>query len=303
MAVSSLPVCCSVARKPSAIASSAIRTPTTPAMPMITTEDDPIRCGMVVTARAVADQAWRPVRVSASHAKRSATATRIPQAGRSTSAVTGTTAARINTRTYPIFRNIRSPSASRKGIHDPQPHAAPRWQRTDQKPDERHEAQALQPALEPHRQHRDRAEPRADDAHRKVREAESRRSSEREQQHRLGEHQREHAAVREADGLRIASSGMRSRTACAMVLPVSSTRVKNTAPMMEPTMRPMSANWLTKEAWKESSLCVLVSWSELAEIASIAWAIWSASFGCPIFSMYQPTWPPPNSAASSKYFQ
>ena len=43
-----------------------------------------------------------------------------------------------------------------------------------------------------------------------------------------------------------ASSGMRSRTACAMVLPVSSSRVKNTAPMIAVTIRPMSANCLSE---------------------------------------------------------
>jgi len=40
----------------------------------------------------------------------------------------------------------------------------------------------------------------------------------------------------------IASSGSRSRTACAMVLPVRRISVKNTAAMIPLTIRPMSAN-------------------------------------------------------------
>ncbi len=42
-----------------------------------------------------------------------------------------------------------------------------------------------------------------------------------------------------------ASSGMRSRTACAIVLPVRRISVKNTAAMIAPTMSPMSPSCLT----------------------------------------------------------
>ena len=69
-----------------------------------------------------------------------------------------------------------------------------------------------------------------------------------------------------------ASSGMRSRTACAMVLPVSSSRVKNTAAMIAVTIRPMSANCLAKDWLKACSVWLLVSRSEFSEIASMAFA-------------------------------
>ncbi len=90
--------------------------------------------------------------------------------------------------------------------------------------------------------------------------------------------------------LSVASSGMRSRTACAMVLPVSSSRVKNTAPMIEVTIMPMSANCLMKACWNADSVWLLVSWSELAEIASIAWATREAWSALSSVTVYQLTW-------------
>jgi len=56
-----------------------------------------------------------------------------------------------------------------------------------------------------------------------------------------------------------ASSDVRSRTACIMVLPVSSSSVKNTAPMIAATTKPMLINCLMKEPWKACSVCVRVS--------------------------------------------
>ena len=100
-----------------------------------------------------------------------------------------------------------------------------------------------------------------------------------------------------------ASSGIRSRTACAMVLPINRIRVKNTAPMIAVTIKPTLANWLTNEALKAFSVSVLVSWSELTLIASIACAMRSACAGSAILVMYQPTVPLPKALASSKYFQ
>ncbi|KAG1307841.1 hypothetical protein G6F62_015152 [Rhizopus arrhizus] len=88
----------------------------------------------------------------------------------------------------------------------------------------------------------------------------------------------------------VASSGTRSRTACAMVLPVSSSRVKNTAPMIEVTIMPMSANCLTKACWNADSVWVLVSWSELAEIASMACATREEWSGLSSVTVYQLTW-------------
>lgn len=56
-----------------------------------------------------------------------------------------------------------------------------------------------------------------------------------------------------------ASSGMRSRTACAIVLPVSRIRVKNTAAMIAPTIKPISPSCLTKARLNACSVWVLVS--------------------------------------------
>jgi len=100
--------------------------------------------------------------------------------------------------------------------------------------------------------------------------------------------------------LSTASSGMRSRMDCAMVLPVSSSRVKNTAPMMAVTIRPMSPICLAKERWKSRSPWVLVSSAELANSRSMAWATCSARSGSLTFTMYQPTVPWPNRRPSSK---
>ncbi len=88
--------------------------------------------------------------------------------------------------------------------------------------------------------------------------------------------------------LSTASSGIRSRTACAIVLPVSSSRVKNTAPMIAVTIMPTSANCLRNDCWNADSVWVLVSWSEFAEIASIAWPTRSACAGSATRTMNQP---------------
>ena len=96
---------------------------------------------------------------------------------------------------------------------------------------------------------------------------------------------------------------MRSRTACAMVLPVSSSRVKNTAAMIAVTIRPMSANCLAKDWLNACSVWVLVSCAEFSEIASMAFATRVAWFTLSSFTMYQPTWPLTYWLASSKYFQ
>ena len=88
-----------------------------------------------------------------------------------------------------------------------------------------------------------------------------------------------------------ASSGMRSRTACAMVLPVSSSRVKNTAPMIAVTIRPMSANCLAKAWLNAVSVWVLVSWSEFALSVSMANATRSAASPLSGCTTNQPTRP------------
>ena len=100
-----------------------------------------------------------------------------------------------------------------------------------------------------------------------------------------------------------ASSGMRSRTACAMVLPVNSSRVKNTAAMIAVTIRPMSANCLAKDWLKACSVWLLVSWSEFCEIASMALATRVAWSTLSSFTMYQPTRLSVYWLASAKYSQ
>jgi hypothetical protein len=67
MAVSSLPVCLSVAENPSPMASIATSTPTTPAMPTTITDEAPQRRGRLAMPMRVAASATRPPRVSASH--------------------------------------------------------------------------------------------------------------------------------------------------------------------------------------------------------------------------------------------
>ncbi|MNT26814.1 hypothetical protein D3C72_1624090 [compost metagenome] len=62
-------------------------------------------------------------------------------------------------------------------------------------------------------------------------------------------------------------------------MPVSSTRVKNTAAMIPVTIRPISANCLAKACENAASVCDLVSRSELSDSASIAWATREACAG------------------------
>ena len=62
--------------------------------------------------------------------------------------------------------------------------------------------------------------------------------------------------------------GTRSRTLCAMVLPTTSSSVKNTANRIQRTIRPMSPICLTKLMLKSFSVWVLVSSGEFSNIAS-----------------------------------
>jgi hypothetical protein len=70
--------------------------------------------------------------------------------------------------------------------------------------------------------------------------------------------------------------------------------------MIAPTMSPMSPSCLTNARLNACSVCVFVSWSEFALIASIAAAILSDSFGSLTRAMYQPIVPLPNVRPSSK---
>ena len=100
--------------------------------------------------------------------------------------------------------------------------------------------------------------------------------------------------------LSTANSDMRSRTDCAIVLPVTSNRVKKTAARISCTISAMSPSCSMKERANASSVLVLVSLGELANSASTAFAT-STGFA-PSFSMivYQPTRPCPPARASSK---
>ena len=91
-------------------------------------------------------------------------------------------------------------------------------------------------------------------------------AAEQAQQHRFGQHQAERLAVaRSPVSSASPISGMRSRTDCAMVLPVTSRMVKNTAPRMACTMKPMSPICLMKFWLNAFSDPVLVSFCELAK--------------------------------------
>ena len=97
-----------------------------------------------------------------------------------------------------------------------------------------------------------------------------------------------------------ASSRVRSRTAIAIVLPVTSRSVKNTT---LPTL--MIRSWmlpicLTNDAANAFSVSVLVSAGELANCSSITLTRRTASSGFAIRTVYQPTEPFPNAFRSSR---
>ena len=98
---------------------------------------------------------------------------------------------------------------------------------------------------------------------------------------------------------RIASSGTRSRTLCAIVLPTTSSSVKNTANRIQRTIRPMSPICLKKPRLKSFSVCVLVSSGEFSKRESMARAICSAWSGFERRSVKVPARPEPNWFASS----
>ena len=100
--------------------------------------------------------------------------------------------------------------------------------------------------------------------------------------------------------LRIASSGMRSRSDWAMVLPVKSRRVKNTAARMRMTSAPISPICLAKAIANAFSGWVLVSSGEFRNSASIAAEMALACVASVMRSMYQPVRPLLDWRASSK---
>src|SRR5262245_29092901 len=124
-AVSSVPVCLSVASKPDAIASSATSTATTPAVPTTTTDAAPRRCGKVEMPKEATDPVNRPLRVDAIHATNKAATGSSSHQGIATSAVTGTAIASSNkTPNATLLSAVIS--APRQCVDDLQPHAAQR---------------------------------------------------------------------------------------------------------------------------------------------------------------------------------
>ena len=88
-----------------------------------------------------------------------------------------------------------------------------------------------------------------------------------------------------------ASSPVRSRTDCAMVLPATSNRVKKTAETMKVMICPMLPVCLAKPSANAFSVAVLVSAAELANRASTWSATCCARLGSATLKMYQPTSP------------
>ena len=86
-----------------------------------------------------------------------------------------------------------------------------------------------------------------------------------------------------------------------MVLPTTSSSVKNTANRIQRTMRPMSPICFTKLMLKSFSVCVLVSSGEFSNIASIVLLTaraWLASVSLRMKKLVRPFMP--NWLASSK---
>ena len=84
-----------------------------------------------------------------------------------------------------------------------------------------------------------------------------------------------------------ASSLVRSRTACAIVLPVTSRMVNIAMPTIHIMILPMSPTCLAQSETNAFSVLVLVSDGELANIASIFAAISGARSGSAIVNTYQ----------------
>ncbi len=79
------------------------------------------------------------------------------------------------------------------------------------------------------------------------------------EQARFGKHQRDDLPSVKPMALSTPNSPVRSRTACAMVLPVTSRMVKNTAPKIAATMKAMLPIWLAQPWMNAPSGSVFVS--------------------------------------------
>ena len=98
-----------------------------------------------------------------------------------------------------------------------------------------------------------------------------------------------------------ASSGMRSRTDCIMVLPVRNNSVKSTAPTIAFTMTLMLPICLSCACAYSASSWVSVSSDEFANRASMAAHIAADRSGSSMLTMNANTRPLSNCRASSKY--
>ena len=99
----------------------------------------------------------------------------------------------------------------------------------------------------------------------------------------------------------IASSGIRSRTDCAMVLPVMMRMVKKTAARMRVTSAPRSPICFAKPTANSFSGWVLVSSGEFRKRRSISVEMARAWVESAMRTMYQPVLPLPRARASSKW--
>src|SRR6185312_7025685 len=150
IAVPSLPVCRRVVWKPSPIASIATSTPTTPAMPITITEEEPSRCASVLRPTRVTESVRRPDRVNASHAPSTTASNRIAGQGNAVHTIShATTIANMPSPNRNFF--IVGSSTSRQCIHDLQAHPAQCGQHADHDADHDHHDQRLQPDARAHR--------------------------------------------------------------------------------------------------------------------------------------------------------
>ena len=97
-----------------------------------------------------------------------------------------------------------------------------------------------------------------------------------------------------------ASSRVRSRTAMAIVLPVTSRSVKNTTLPMVVIRSSMLPICFTHDAANAFSVSVFVSAGEFANSSSIALTTRTAESGLSMRTVYQPTFPLRNCLRSSR---
>ena len=97
-----------------------------------------------------------------------------------------------------------------------------------------------------------------------------------------------------------ASSLVRSRTDCAIVLAATSPNMNSTVEEIATMMAPMSPTCLAKLSTNPFSVVVLVSADEFSNIESNVRLISSARLPSSILTMYQPTSPSPNVRFSSR---